>query len=100
MRSKLAAGLVALDLSDCAGRAPAQESLAAPTAAPATLVRQTGLLGEALAIVPGEPGAAAEAIAELLAEPRRIRMGSIGRERMGRPGGARAIASAVAALAA
>ena len=63
--------------------------------------RQRGLLGEALAVVPGAPEAAAQALAALLADPeRRARMGAVGRERMGGPGGARAIAAAVAALAA
>jgi tetraacyldisaccharide 4'-kinase len=62
--------------------------------------RQVGLLGEALAIVPGEPQAAAGAIAALLGDDlRRARMGAVGRERMGGPGGAHAIAQALAALA-
>ncbi len=59
-----------------------------------------GLLGDALLVVPGDPARAAGAIADLLAdEPRRARMAAVGRERMGAPGGARAIAAAVAALA-
>jgi hypothetical protein len=62
--------------------------------------RQMGLLGDALAIVPGDPESAADAIAALLADDvRRARMGAVGRERMGGPGGARAIAHAVAGLA-
>jgi tetraacyldisaccharide 4'-kinase len=62
--------------------------------------RQVGLLGDALQIVPGEPRAAAGAIAALLADDvRRAQMGAVGRERMGGPGGARAIAQALAALA-
>lgn len=62
--------------------------------------RQMGLLGDALLIVPGEPARAADAVASLLADDvRRVRMGAVGRERMGGPGGARAIAQAVAALA-
>ena len=62
--------------------------------------RQMGLLGEALRIVPGEPEQAAGAIAELLSDDvLRARMGAVGRERMGGPGGARAIAQAVAGLA-
>ena len=62
--------------------------------------RQVGLLGEALMIVPGEPASAAAAIAELLADDvRRARMGAVGRDRMGGPGGARAIAASVVALA-
>ena len=62
--------------------------------------RQMGLLGDALLIVPGEPAVAAGAIAELLADDvRRARMGAVGRDRMGGPGGARAIAQSVVALA-
>jgi len=62
--------------------------------------RQRGLLGEALLLVPGDPAAAAGALAALLADPgRRARMGAVGRERMGGPGGARTIARAVVALA-
>jgi len=62
--------------------------------------RQMGLLGEALAIVPGDPARGAAAIKALLAdEARRARMGVVGRERMGGAGGARAIAQAVAELA-
>jgi hypothetical protein len=64
-------------------------------------MRQERLLGEALAIVPGEVPAATEAVVALLADaPRRERMGAAGRERMGAPGGARAIAAAVAETAA
>jgi hypothetical protein len=63
--------------------------------------RQFGLLGEALLIVSGEPEAAAAEIDALLADDeRRARMGAAGRERMGGPGGARAIAQAIAGLAA
>ncbi|BDE04740.1 hypothetical protein WPS_00160 [Vulcanimicrobium alpinum] len=63
--------------------------------------RQAGLLGDALAIVSGDPAAAAARIADLLADgERRARMGAVGRERMGGPGGAHAIAAAVAALVA
>jgi uncharacterized protein (TIGR03492 family) len=62
--------------------------------------RQSGLLGEAMAIVPGDPVAAAVAIAALLADaPRRARMSAVGRERMGPPGGAHAIARAIVAEA-
>jgi tetraacyldisaccharide 4'-kinase len=64
-------------------------------------MRQARLLGDALAIVPGDPREATEAIAALLADPqRRARMARAGRERMGGRGGAAAIAAAVAALAA
>jgi len=61
--------------------------------------RQVGLLGDALLIVPGEPSRGADAVAALLAdEVRRARMGAAGRERMGGPGGAHAIAEAVVGL--
>lgn len=63
--------------------------------------RQVGLLGDALAIAPGEPERAADVLAALLADDaRRARMGAVGRARMGGPGGARAIAQAVVELAA
>ena len=63
--------------------------------------RQVGLLGEALAIVPGEPDAPPTPIAALLGDDRAARalMSAVGRERMGGPGGARAIARAVVGLA-
>jgi len=62
--------------------------------------RQVGLLGDALLVVPDDAEAAAAAIAALLLdEPRRARMGAVGRERMGAPGGARTIAAVVAGLA-
>ncbi len=61
--------------------------------------RQMGLLGDALLIVPGDPARGADAVAALLAdELRRARMGATGRERMGGPGGAHAIAEAVVEL--
>lgn len=64
-------------------------------------MRQARLLGEALAIVPGEPERAADAIVDLLADaPRRARMADVGRARMGARGGASAIAEAVAGLVA
>jgi uncharacterized protein (TIGR03492 family) len=56
-------------------------------------MRQHGLLGEALAVLPGDAARAAAGVAALLEDaPRRARMGALGRERMGGPGGARAIA--------
>ncbi|MHB8146756.1 MAG: hypothetical protein ACYDGM_05750 [Vulcanimicrobiaceae bacterium] len=59
-------------------------------------MRQHGLLGDALLILPGDIGAAAARIGELLDDPeRRGHMGAVGRERMGPPGGARAIATAI-----
>ena len=60
-------------------------------------MRQSGLLGEALAVLPGERDTAADELVALLQdEERRARMAATGREMMGPPGGARAIASAVA----
>ncbi len=62
-------------------------------------MRQARLLGDALAVVPGDAERAAAAIAALLADrARRARMGQAGRERMGQRGGAAAIAQAIAAL--
>lgn len=62
--------------------------------------RQMGLLGDALAIVSGDPARAAETIGALVGdEVRRARMGAVGRDRMGGPGGAAAIARGLAALA-
>ncbi len=61
-------------------------------------MRQRRLLGDALQLVPEEPAAAAEALARLLEDPARLaRMGAAGRARMGSPGGAAAIAHAIAA---
>jgi len=61
--------------------------------------RQVGLLGEALAVVPGDVPAAAAAVAALLADaPRRAAMAAAGRARMGGPGGSAAVARAVAEL--
>jgi tetraacyldisaccharide 4'-kinase len=62
--------------------------------------RQVGLLGEALAIVPGELPAAREAIVALLEDPPRLAaMAAAGRTRMGGPGGAATVARAIAAVA-
>lgn len=56
-------------------------------------MRQHGLLGEALAVLPGDLSQAAASLEALLDDaPRRAVMGARGRERMGGPGGARAIA--------
>jgi hypothetical protein len=64
-------------------------------------MRQGRLLGAALAIVPGSVAGAANAVAALLDDaPRRAQMSAVGIERMGPPGGARAIAAAIATLAA
>ena len=56
-------------------------------------MRQHGLLGEALLVLPGDVARAAASVNALLEDaPRRAQMGAHGRERMGGPGGARAIA--------
>jgi uncharacterized protein (TIGR03492 family) len=63
-------------------------------------MRQRRLLGDALAIVPGSPGLAADAIAALLADTARLeRMRDAGRSRMGPRGGSRAIARSIIELA-
>ena len=64
-------------------------------------MRQVGLLGDAVLLVPPEPAAAAAAIADLLDHPERMRaMSDAGRARMGPPGGAAAIASSLLELVA
>ena len=61
-------------------------------------MRQGGLLGDALMVLPGDEQLAVDGIVRLLHdEDRRVHMGSVGRERMGAPGGSRAIAQAIAA---
>jgi uncharacterized protein (TIGR03492 family) len=63
-------------------------------------MRQRKLLGEAMRIVPADPRAAAADIAALIRQPGALAaMRAAGVERMGAPGGARAIAEAVAAAA-
>jgi len=63
--------------------------------------RQAQLLGDALLIVPRDVSEGARAIADLLRDPqRRDAMSKAGRERMGPPGAARAIAERVVALCA
>lgn len=58
--------------------------------------RQQGLLGDALAVVPRQLPEAADAVAALLDDASRRRaMSDAGRERMGAPGAARRIASAI-----
>jgi uncharacterized protein (TIGR03492 family) len=60
-------------------------------------MRQHGLLGEALEVLSGDPQNAAQGVGALLDDAaRRKRMAQIGRERMGGPGGARAIAQRIA----
>ena len=61
--------------------------------------RQSGLLGEALAIFPGDERAVASVRDLLRDDTRRKRMGAVGRARMGAPGGARRIAERVVAVA-
>jgi len=64
-------------------------------------MRQKRLLGDALLVLPAEPAAFAQRIAELLDDPRRLeQMATSGRQRMGNPGGAEAIAGAALELAA
>lgn len=63
-------------------------------------MRQRRLLGDALALVPAAPHLAAAAIAALWRDPQRLAaMGAAGRERMGAPGGAAAIARAIGEVA-
>lgn len=63
--------------------------------------RQQGLLGEALVVAPDRLGDAVAAVSALLGDDAATaRMGAIGRERMGAPGGARIVAERVAAVAA
>lgn len=58
--------------------------------------RQIGLLGEAMLVASADPRRAAqEVIALLHDQPRRRRMGEIGRERMGEPGAAARIAARI-----
>ncbi len=59
-------------------------------------MRQHGLLGGALEVLPGDVASASAGLGALLDDaPRRVAMGAHGRERMGAPGGARAIARAL-----
>ncbi|HEV7179659.1 MAG TPA: hypothetical protein VGN11_07300 [Candidatus Baltobacteraceae bacterium] len=58
--------------------------------------RQSGLLGDALLVLPGGMSEAVAGVAALLDDPeRRARMGEAGREHMGASGGARRIADAI-----
>jgi len=62
-------------------------------------MRQKRLLGDALLVLPGDPDEFARGVAELLADPKRLEhMRATGRQRMGGPGGAAAVAAAVLAL--
>jgi uncharacterized protein (TIGR03492 family) len=59
--------------------------------------RQQGLLGDSLAVLPRERNEAVSGVSALLDDPaRQKRMGEIGRERMGEPGGTRRIAQRIA----
>jgi uncharacterized protein (TIGR03492 family) len=61
--------------------------------------RQRGLLGEALAVLPGNIETAVAGVSAILDDPaRRARMGAIGRARMGGSGGAARIAQRIVAL--
>lgn len=63
-------------------------------------MRQIGLLGEAMIVASTDPLQAAHEVLALLRDaPRRRRMGEVGRERMGAPGAAAAIAAQIAVLA-
>ena len=63
-------------------------------------MRQAGLLGDALLVVDGDAQHAAREVRALLNDPaRRAHMGTIGRQRMGPPGGAALIANTIRALA-
>jgi uncharacterized protein (TIGR03492 family) len=62
--------------------------------------RQERLLGEALVMLRDDRTLAATEVRAMLADPqRRARLGAIGRERMGQPGGSRRIAERIAAIA-
>jgi uncharacterized protein (TIGR03492 family) len=62
--------------------------------------RQSGLLGDALAVLPGRLDEAVAGVRSILDDPvRRRAMGETGRARMGEAGGARRIAQRVASLA-
>jgi uncharacterized protein (TIGR03492 family) len=64
-------------------------------------MRQAGLLGDALFVADGDVRHAAIQVRALLEDgARRERMGRIGRERMGPPGGAKLIANAIETFAA
>ena len=62
--------------------------------------RQRGLLGEALFVAPDRLDDAVAAVDALLGDGARMaRMGAVGRERMGEPGGARAVAACAVRMA-
>jgi uncharacterized protein (TIGR03492 family) len=62
--------------------------------------RQSGLLGEAMVVLPADTDNAATAVLSLLGDSeRRVLMAAAGRERMGAPGAARRIAERIVAIA-
>lgn len=63
-------------------------------------MRQKRLLGDALLVLPAEPAQFAADVVRLIDDPQRMRhMADTGRERMGKPGGAAAVAAAALELA-
>ena len=63
-------------------------------------MRQKRLLGDALLVLPGEPNIFAAEVQRLIDDPARVaHMAAVGRERMGPPGGAAAVAKAALAIA-
>jgi uncharacterized protein (TIGR03492 family) len=63
-------------------------------------MRQKKLLGDALLVLPGEPDRFAAEVVRLIEDPARMaHMAAVGRERMGAPGGAAAVAKAALAVA-
>jgi len=64
-------------------------------------MRQKKLLGDALLVLPGEPDVFAAEALRLINDPARMaHMAAVGRDRMGPPGGAAAVAKAALAIAA
>jgi uncharacterized protein (TIGR03492 family) len=64
-------------------------------------MRQKRLLGDALLVLPAQPQQFALELVRLIDDPKRIRhMADTGRERMGRAGGAQAVATAVLSIGA
>ena len=62
-------------------------------------MRQKRLLGEALLVLPSKPQLFAKEVVALLDDPRRqAAMAEAGKQRMGKPGGAAAVADALAAI--
>jgi uncharacterized protein (TIGR03492 family) len=77
---------------------------AAPNEAPNKMqwyrMRQKRLLGDALLVLPSQPQSFAAEVVRLFDDPQRMRhMTEIGRQRMGRPGGAQAVAAMALSIA-